>query len=471
VIAAVNRAAERAGLRTGERVANARAKAEGLQVRPIDHEADRAALHRLALWAMRYTPAVSAWGPENGGDGFFLDVTGAAHLFGGEVKLLDDISQRLASFGLRCRLAIAATPGMSWALSHFHPRQQEMPAETEEEHALHPLPIEALRLAPATSATLRRLGFKTVGALADKARAPFAARFEKELLTRLDQALGRASEPLVFIAPPPIYSSLRQLLEPIATQDAIITVARRLMDDLVPRLVRDGAGGRRFELRLFRVDGDVLAIQFGTALPTRNSAHVARLAALKLERLAIETETGFGFEAFRLTVLASESINPAQKDFDTTRESTKAESETLLLDSIGERIGPRSVMRLMPFASHLPERSQYLGPAPRQPCASWPSSGNGRWRPLFLLSKAEETEVLAILPEGPPKRFRWRGRTHGVAHSQGPERIEGEWWRSPQPLRDYYLVEDDSGHRFWLYREGLYGEKTAPRWFVHGLFA
>src|SRR4029078_13534267 len=143
----------------------------------------------------------------------------------------------------------------------------------------------------------------------------------------------------------------------------------------------------------------------------------------------------------------SESINPAQKDFDTAYESTRAESETLLLDSIGERIGSRSVMRMTAFQSHLPERSQYLGPTPRQPCASWPSSGNGRWRPLFLLPQAEETEVLAILPEGTPKRFRWRGRVHGVAYSQGPERIEGEWWRSPQPLRDYYLVEDESGHR------------------------
>ena len=46
---------------------------------------------RLALWATRYTPAVSPWGEENGADGFFLDVTGAAHLFGGEETLLADL--------------------------------------------------------------------------------------------------------------------------------------------------------------------------------------------------------------------------------------------------------------------------------------------------------------------------------------------------------------------------------------------
>jgi protein ImuB len=61
---------------------------------------------------------------------------------------------------------------------------------------------------------------------------------------------------------------------------------------------------------------------------------------------------------------------------------------------------------------------------------------------------------------------------HGIAHAQGPERIAGEWWRERRPTRDYYIVEDEAGRRFWLYREGLHGRETsAPRWFVHGLFA
>src|SRR5436305_625076 len=209
VIASANQAAENAGLKVGDRVANARAKAEGLQVRPIDPEADKAALERLALWLMRYTPAVSVWGEDNGADGFFLDITGAAHLFGGEEELLCDIDRKLRSLGLVLRLAAADTAGAAWALSHFHSSPALVQRAGEETSALKPLPIEALRLQPATSATLRRLGFKRVGALVDKARAPFAARFEKELLTRLDQALGQAAEPLIFIAPPPLYSSLR----------------------------------------------------------------------------------------------------------------------------------------------------------------------------------------------------------------------------------------------------------------------
>src|SRR5207237_1263660 len=215
--------------------------------------------------------------------------------------------------------------------------------------------IGALRLQPDTSATLRRLGFKRVGALMDKARAPFTARFEKELLIRLDQALGQAAEPLTFITPPSLYSSLRQLLEPIVTQEAIVTVTKRLMDDLLPELVRDGMGARRLVLSLFRVDGEVLTVTIGTALPTRAPAHVAHLAGLKLERLEIMAETGFGFEALRLTVTAQERMEPRQKDLTLAFEDAdKTEREAVLLDSIGERIGLSHIKHFEPVASHLP---------------------------------------------------------------------------------------------------------------------
>src|SRR5262245_18289405 len=177
-IAALNAAAEQAGLLAGDLVADTRAKIGGpLQVRPVDPAADRTALRRLALWATRYTPAVSAWGKANGADGLFLDVTGSSHLFGGEERLLTDLLGRLKQFGLPAVLAIADTPGTAWALSHFHRSPSIVLPSGQEAAALAPLPIEALRLAPDTSATLRRLGFKRVGALIDNPRAPFAARF------------------------------------------------------------------------------------------------------------------------------------------------------------------------------------------------------------------------------------------------------------------------------------------------------
>src|SRR6185295_6215599 len=237
-IAALNAAAEAQGLATGDTLADARAKTTGLlQVRPVDPAADQAALQRLALWATRYTPAVSPWGEENQTDGFFLDVAGAAHLFGGEARLLADLAQRLDRFGLPARLAIADTPGAAWALARFHRGGAIALPCGAETAALAPLPIEALRLSSDTCTSLRKLGFKRVGALIDQPRAPFAARFERELLERLDQALGRASEPLAFIVAPPIYHSLRYLFEPAITQAAVVAIATRLMRNLAHALV------------------------------------------------------------------------------------------------------------------------------------------------------------------------------------------------------------------------------------------
>lgn len=516
-IAALNEAAEAAGLSRGESLADARAKAGFLQVRPTDAAADDAALHRLTLWATRYTPTASPYGEENGADGFFLDIEGAAHLFGGEKSLLADLSARLEkNFALPARLAVADTPGAAWALSRFHDAPHCILASGAEAEALSPLPIEALRLTPEICATLRRLGFKTVGSLIDKPRAPFAARFAATLLRRLDQALGRADEPLVPVVPPPVYHSLRYLIEPIVTHEAVVALASRLMGTLARVLTRDDVGARTLKLSLYRVDGEIKTLDIALTLPTRNVAHVARMIALKLEAAATADEAGCGFEAIGLAVIRAEAMPARQTELTSAAEDgDRAEQCAVLVDTLRQRLGPASVRRFETVESHLPERAEVLLPITGKDTQSSPPEGGksnatrsdgvqyntpfpdrlqrsapllseeGLARPLLLLPHAEPAgEVVALVPEGPPRRFRWRGVTYEVGTSQGPERIGAEWWRTPPlsvhsceserqlaPTRDYYLVEALSGHRFWLFREGLYGRETAAaHWFVHGLF-
>jgi protein ImuB len=485
-IAALNAAAEVLGLATGDLLADARAKAEFLQVRDADPAADDTALRRLALWATRYTPTASPWNEDNGADGFFLDITGSAHLFGGEEKMLADLAARLQkNFGLSARLAVADTPGAAWALSRFHRTPSCVLPGGQEAAALSPLPIAALRLASDTRSVLRRLGFKTIGMLLDKPRAPFAARFPTELLRRIDQALGRIDEPLVPVVAPPVYHSLRYLLEPIFTHDAIIAHANRLMATLVHVLTRDDVGARALRLCLYNVDGAVEAIDIGLTLPTRSISHVARLIALKLEALAATCDAGFGFEAIGLAVTCAEPMPARQTELTSASEDgDRTERCASLIDALRQRLGPASVRRFESVASHLPERAEILPPLDGEATA-WPEPEQ-KPRPLLLLPHAEPAEdVTALVPDGPPRRFSWRGVIYDVTGAQGPERIAGEWWRHPLPTlprkrgreregatRDYYLVEDATGHRFWLFREGLYGrETTAARWFVHGLFA
>src|SRR5262249_19756028 len=362
-----------AGLTLGETLADVRAKAGRVQTRATDTAADDAALHRLALWATRYTPTASPWGEENGADGLFLDIAGAAHLFGGVYKLLADLCWRLEkNFGLRARLAVADTPGMAWALARFAAASPFNLRSGEETQALAPLPIEALRLSPGTCRALRRLGFKTVGALLDKPRAPFAARFPAELLQRIDQALGRIEEPLRPIVAPPVYHTLRYLLEPIFTKDAIIALARRHLQTLAQVLVRDDVGARGLRLSLYRVDGGVTTINIALALPSRDVAHLVRLIDLKLETLAAAEDAGFGFEAVGLAVTNAERMAARQNELLMPSSGyghlgrgfggDDAEDCALLLDTLRQRLGPRSVRSFEPVASHLPERAEKLSP-------------------------------------------------------------------------------------------------------------
>jgi protein ImuB len=471
----LNEAAEAAGLAVGEPLSDARAKAGFLQVHGTDAAADDAALQRLTLWATRYTPTASPWNEGNGADGFFLDIAGASHLFGGEERLIADLSARLERFGLPARLAVADTPGMAWALARFHRTPLFVLPSGEEAAALSPLPIAALRLTGETRLTLRRLGFKTIGALIDQPRAPFAARFAAELLRRLDQALGRVEEPLIPIVAPPVYHSLHYLLEPIFTKEAVIARASLLMQTLTHVLSRDDAGARSLRLCLYRVDGAVEAIDIGLTAPTRSVAHVAWLLELKLEALAaladLDADLGFGFEAIGLAVTRAEPMPARQTDFAAGEAADRAERCAALIDALRSRLGPSRVRRFEPVASHLPERAEILPPAGAA-ASVWPEPE--QTRPLLLLPRAEPAEVTALVPDGPPRRFSWRGVTYDVTGAQGPQRIGAEWWRhrTPEPTRDYYLIEDAGGHRFWLYREGLYGrETTAAHWFVHGLFA
>jgi len=456
-------------------------------VRDADPAADDAALQRLALWATRYTPTASPWNEDNGADGFFLDIEGSSHLFGGEEKLIADLASRLGkNFGLPARLAVADTAGAAWALSRFHKTPLFVLPSGQQAAALAPLAIEALRLAPETRSLLRRLGFKTAGALFDKPRAPFAARFPTELLRRIDQALGRVDEPLVPIVAPPVYHCLRYLLEPIFTQEAIVAHANRLMQTLVHVLARDDAGARALRLGLYNVDGAVETIDIALTLPTRSVAHVARLIALKLEALAATRDAGFGFETIGLAVTRAEPMPARQIELTpaAAADANRTECCAALIDALRQRLGPASVRRFEARASHLPERAEMLPPVDGK-APTWPAPEQNS-RPLLLLPHAEPAEVTALVPDGPPRRFCWRGVTHEVTGAEGPERIAGEWWRRPlpcpsplagegkegAPTRDYYLVEDSDGHRFWLFREGIYGRETASaRWFVHGLFA
>lgn len=460
----VDKRASDLGLRLAMSLADARAIQPNLEAVEAEPEEDARALDAIAAWCERFTPIVVIDPPE----GLFLDITGCAHLFGGEDALRDTIVARLYAQGFSARAAIAPTPGAAWAFARYaHKPSGEL-------DALAALPVEALRLDSEAAALLRRLGMKTVGQLRDAPRSAFAARAGERAMLRLDQAYGRAREALTPRRPPPPVFALRRFLEPIFTTDAILHVMQTLCGDVIEKLDRRGAGARRLELVLFGVDGRDRVIAVGVSRPEREVKALTRLFREKLNVVAENIDAEFGIEAARLDIVQLAPISESPRELVVSEEGRATpEQISSIADILSVRLGAKRVLRPQLHALHAPERASGWRSASRETKAAQarkpPTDGVQR-RPIRLFSPAQPIEALATVPDGPPIRFRWRRVLREVARAEGPERISGDWTEGAA-TRDYYRVEDREGRRYWLYREGLYGEDDTPRWFVHGLFA
>ncbi len=503
-IATLDERAEALALRVGMGIADARAMHPAIEVLEAEPEADRKVLEGLADWCDRYTPLVALDPP----DGLYLDITGCAHLFGGEKPMLDDLLMRLFEQGFDVRAGLASTPGAAWAAARFGAASaipgevgtgspagiapKEIIAAGEEETLLAPLPLAALRLDAAVIRSLESVGLRTAGAILSAPRAPLVRRFGRELLMRLDQAVGRLEEAISPRLPVPPLSVERALAEPIVLSEEIESLVGLLAGTLKTDLERRDEGARRLQLALFRVDAAVCRIEIGTSRPLREPRLIKRLFHERLAVLGSEIDAGFGFELVRLSALAVAPFAIEQTDL-SGRANDDGEALALFADRVRARLGREALSVPAAVASHLPERAVRLAPfaeagvplaaadagfssATAQdegPAAA--AATEGRVRPVRLLRRPEPVDVSASeVPEGPPKTFRWRRAIHRVTRAEGPERIAPEWWRQDDqtPTRDYFRIEDGDGRRFWLFRQGLYGAAAAPpRWFIHGIFA
>jgi len=478
-LAAINRLAAAEGLHPGMTLADARARLPGLHASPEDPAADAALLEWLADACDRYTPIVAVAPPH----GLLLDITGAAHLCGGEAALAADLLARLARLGLSARLALAPGPAAALALAGFADGPSEgLVAQAEGADGLHGLPAAALLAdvvavpglalaAPDVLATaLRRAGLTSIASIAAQPRAALAARLGDALVHRLDVLLGRASFPLDPRRPAAPVQLDSRFAQPLLTVPAALRVIEALVVRVCAALAEAAQGGRAFEAALFRADGAVHRLRVETAAPQRAPAPIMRLFAERLDALNDPLDPGFGYDLIRLSVPVLAPLGAEQLRLEG---GALAEGALVqLVDRLSARLGPGRVRRLAGAASHIPEQAAFDLPyaAVRQ---SWPDAAPLA-RPIELFDPPQPVDVLAEVPDGPPRRFRWRRQLHDIIHAEGPERIAAEWWRRADDgglTRDYYRVEDSEGGRFWLFRHGLYHERRAPGWFVHGRFA
>jgi protein ImuB len=502
-ITALNDEAARLGLRAAMSLADARAMYPQLVAIDADEAADAMTLDHIADWCDRYTPLVGLDSP----DGLFLDISGCAHLFGGEENLRRDLLRRLAMQGFHARAAIADTPGCAWAVARYgvvvpdrsshsahsreggNPESYKAPSRHDsgsppsrgragERDAMVQLPLAALRIDPQIAGPLAQAGLKIIGDVIDMPRAPLAARFGQDFVRRIDQAFGREDEPIVPRLPLPSFLAEQRFAEPIGREEDVLGTIVHLAQELARAMERHGKGARRLQAALFRTDGKVARVEIGTSEPLRDPARIRRLFLDRLAVIGDEADPGFGFDMIRLSALAVEEFGVVQTGFggdDPAREIAH------LIDRLMARFGADRVQRLVPQDTHWPELASIAVPAngvrPRADIAPHDFAQDSRIpaRPIRLFERPEPVEAIAQVPDGPPVQFKWRRVTHDVAYSEGPESIALQWWRNDQGLpvtRDYFRIETRQGARVWLYREGIYQDQgNPPHWFLHGIFA
>ncbi|NML08025.1 DNA polymerase Y family protein [Sphingomonas sp. G-3-2-10] len=447
----------------GMAAAHARALVGDLDVRDADRHGDQAWLDRLALHAVAHWTPVAA---PSGDDGIWLDLTGTSHLHGGEKRFCVRVLRFLARLGFTGRVGVAGTPGAAHALARFGGERVTILPPGSEASALAGMPVAALRLESAALGAAARFGLERVGDLLPVPRGPLARRLGLSTVTRLDQALGRAAEPIVPVVPFEAPEVSRRLLEPIATPEAIAQVISDLVADLVALLQQRGLGVRAARIIAERVDGADQHLSIGASRATRDPAHLKRMFGLRIDRL----EPGLGIEAMHLIVPHSEPLG-ARIAGALIADGNAPPDLAPAIDQLAGRAGENAVFRIGLEPSDVPERAVRRLGALAAP-EGWPA-----WtRPVRILPRPELlSHVVALLPDHAPRRFTWRGKPYRVIAGDGPERIHGEWWRTDKELwavRDYFRVEVEGGQRLWLFRrgDGVVPETGDLSWYLHGFF-
>ena len=456
------------GLWPDMKLADARTMVPVLRVDQHDRQADRTVLTQLARWLTRYSPAVSI----QGDDGFALDITGCAHLFGGEAGLARDMSDRLGGFGFSAIIAIADTLAASLALVMHGQEAITILPQDHSPDVLDGLPVEALRLDHDTLVLLKRLGLKQIGNVRRIPRAALERRFRERgsksgkanahavaqsVQMRLDQLSGALAEPQTWLSEPPTFRVALQCPDFALEAEAVGIALDRLLPDLCESLSKAGRGGRHFILHAYRADGGVSAADVRLSQPLHDPVVIQRMFRDRLDAI----DCGFGIDLFVLSAGGVEPIAVSQNDMMSGRTLGQDKAAlTGFADTVANRVGRSAVVRFAPRSSHVPERAQRAVSVASEPDwtafhANKPAQSP---RPLRLLERPEEAKVTADLPDGPPAQFVWRGVLRRVIRARGPERILPEWWhdslkaKRSAVLRDYYDVEDSEGRRYWLFR-------------------
>jgi len=474
-LAAVSREAERFGVRARQTIAEASALVSQLVVVKVKQAEVERALGGLAEVALGYGATVALAAP----DTVWVDITGSAHLFGGEEALAQDLAERVRELGHRAKVAVAIGPTLARAFACWAapPRRKEgggsgavvlvPPSRTA--LAAAELPIHALPLGPDNLSYLSRLGLLTWGELARQPRSALAPRLGKEAARVLELCAGEDNAPLVPYQPPRILEEESTWDDAVSGTEPLGFVLRGLASRISARLCARGEAAEVLDVTLlhdsviarFRGVPAQTVLHFKLSQPLHREAELRRIVASRLERLKLAAPSvGMRLTVPRLGPLITRQLSLSEL---LTGDTTSGEEDLpLVLAELSADIGEEQLGVLSLVDAHRPEAQSALAAAmPEQAHAKRrKKSKTAAAAPKSSLRKTEPP-IWSRLPS-PPTRLLPHpvelssvisaGSTLVLGHTlytierlRFEQRLDSvEWWSRPV-ARDYL--------RLWLQSE------------------
>ncbi len=446
-LSAVCLQAEKAGVRAGQTPTEACALLARLRVETIEKREVEERLIAIAEVASRYGTTVSWICP----DTVWLDITGVAHLFGGEQALADELHEQVRLLGHVVRVVVASGPQIAQAVARWGGKTKSAIVKNAA-HEMSDLPLSALPLDAEKIAWLGRLGLFTVGQVNDLPAKTASARLGDRALQVLELAQGIDRKPLVPGLFPQFLSEELEWDEPAEGTSPLLFALRGLVAKISARLHGRGEAASLLEVELehdraiarHRGVLSQTVISFELASPLYRESDLERVIKSRIERLELSAPTvGLRLQVRSLSPQVMSQVGLSAPGAGAwSRGGAHHQELPVLLAEISADVGAEQVGVLTVARSHRPEKRSVLEPLV-------PTKKRSRQKKL---SSGTQTtcpamdRITRILPHPQPIRAALRiGESFGlgtelytIEELRFLQRLDGvEWWTAQAASRDY----------------------------------
>ena len=487
-LAAVNESARRYGVRAGQSIAEACALVANLVVREISQAEVLETLRGIAEVGFSLGATVALEAP----DTVYVDISGSAHLQGGEVALATEFANRVRSMGHSVRLAIADGPRLARAFAKwFTPEAADpedrgvcvVPSERTVS-AFQALPCAALCLPGDTAAWFARLGVFTVGELCALPRQALGSRLGEAAASVSELCAGRDRTPLVAYLPERTINESSAWDEPVTGTEPLLFALGGLVSRVSARLTGRGEAAHSFELTLlydpaiarFRGEKTEQVWRFKLATPLHRAEEIRRVLSARLARTKLAAPSlGMRLTVPKMLPAVARQLEFSQVMAGVTVGAAADDEISVLIAELTAELGEDKLGTLQLVDSHRPEAKSKLSPAELTPQRRGSSK-------TAHLRKAEPS--FAELPGAPTRLLTEPCELHGpfrvgvslaldrslytIEHLRFEQRLDAvEWWGQAPITRDYV--------RLWLqgasggFEAVAFVDRTTGRRYLHAL--